>query len=434
MVGRLGRGAVVMVGLATMLGGCSGQPSEEGSGGSAPADAVGTPSGGTTDEPSGGSGDSSDPGAAPSGSAGEGSGGSGDATGDPSSSGDDTHGEAPSPSKAPSDLARKVPAGEKPPQFVVISWDGAGETPREKGVSRFRTAADESDAHMTFFLSGPFLATGEEVAETYRPPMHPKGMQHIRPRTAQMVRDTTRELAAAIEAGHELGTHYNGHFCGPQGGADWSVAQWHQEMDEWYRFVERWEGKTPLKGGTALPKGIARKVQGGRTPCLEGPENAQKAAAEDGWTYDSSTVGAVTWPEKANGVWNFPIPSVQVHGSDAMGRRSVLAMDYNWLSAFNTWAPEVPKAERGRVMEKTYEHELEQALEGNRAPLVLGNHLAAWDDGTYLDAMERFTRTQCPREEVHCVSFAELVEFLDAQDPQRLAAWRTVPPGGRGRW
>ena len=184
----------------------------------------------------------------------------------------------------------------------------------------------------------------------------------------------------------------------------------------------------------ALPKGIARKVQGGRTPCLEGPENAQKAAAEDGWTYDSSTVGAVTWPEKANGVWNFPIPSVQVHGSDAMGRRTVLAMDYNWLSAFNTWAPEVSKAERGRVMEKTYEHELEQALEGNRAPLVLGNHLAAWDDGTYLDAMERFTRTQCPREEVHCVSFAELVEFLDAQDPQRLAAWRTVPPGGRGRW
>lgn len=426
MVGRLGRGAVVMVGLATVLAACSGQQGEAGDGGGARPEAVGTPSTGTT------TGGANDPSGAPSSDV-----PGGDA---PSSTGaTPASDDAPSPDGAPSkdapvDLARRVPAGEKPPQFVVISWDGAGETPREKGVSRFRTAADESDAHMTFFLSGPFLATGEEVAATYRPPMHPRGMQHIRPRTAQMVRDTTRELAAAIEAGHELGTHYNGHFCGPKGGADWSVAQWHQEMDEWYRFVERWEGRTPLEGGTALPRGVARKVQGGRTPCLEGPENAQKAAAEDGWTYDSSTVGAVTWPEKANGVWSFPIPSVQIHGSEALGRRTVLAMDYNWLSAFNTWAPEVPTAERGRVMEATYEHELEQALAGNRAPLVLGNHLAAWDEGTYLDGMERFTREQCPRAEVHCVSFAELVQFLDAQDPQRLAAWRTVPPGGRGRW
>ena len=327
--------------------------------------------------------------------------------------------------------AKKVPAGEAPPQFVVISWDGAGETPLEQGVSRFRTAGDESDATMTFFLSGPFLATGPEVKEIYDPPNHPKGMQHIKPRTKQMVIDTTRELAAALETGHEVGTHYNGHFCGPKGGGDWSVKQWHQEMDEWYEFVERWEGKTPIEGGTALPKGLARSVEGGRTPCLEGVENAQKAAAEDGWTYDSSSLDIVRWPEKAHGIWNIPMPSVHIKG---MEERIVPAMDYNWFAAFNTWAPDLPNDERGRVMQETYDLELEKALKGNRAPLILGNHLAAWDDGTYLDAMERFTREQCVREEVNCVSFKELVDFLDAQDPETLAAWREVPPGGKGRW
>ena len=69
------------------------------------------------------------------------------------------------------------------------------------------------------------------------------------------------ELAAALETGHEVGTHYNGHFCGPKGGGDWSVKQWHQEMDEWYEFVERWEGKTPIEGGTALPKGLDAAVR-----------------------------------------------------------------------------------------------------------------------------------------------------------------------------
>ncbi|QRO87140.1 hypothetical protein [Kytococcus sedentarius] len=410
------------LGAPSSSDGASAEPSESGDASAEPSES--SESGDASAEPSE-SGESGDASAEPSesGEPGDASGESGDPSGDDQGQGKDKGTDGA--------WAKKVPAGEAPPQFVVISWDGSGETPLEQGVSRFRTAGDESDATMTFFLSGPFLATGPEVKEIYDPPNHPKGMQHIKPRTKQMVIDTTRELAAALETGHEVGTHYNGHFCGPKGGGDWSVKQWHQEMDEWYEFVERWEGKTPIEGGTALPKGLARSVEGGRTPCLEGVENAQKAAAEDGWTYDSSSLDIVRWPEKAHGIWNIPMPSVHIKG---MEERIVPAMDYNWFAAFNTWAPDMPNDERGRVMQETYDRELEKALKGNRAPLILGNHLAAWDDGTYLDAMERFTREQCVREEVNCVSFKELVDFLDAQDPETLAAWREVPPGGKGQW
>ncbi|WP_462418579.1 polysaccharide deacetylase family protein [Kytococcus sp. Marseille-QA3725] len=457
MMGRGGRGILAAIGLCGLVTACS-PGAEEDAGGSTASGSTGsesedagasssssqTESGEESSDGSSrdGAGEPGEPGRSggesPSESTQEQSGeGSDDASGgtEESPAGGTSGGQGRAGDENPREDAavtqRRVPEGEKPPQFVVMSWDGAGETPREKGVSRFRKAGDESDANMTFFLSGPFLATGQQVNKLYDPPNHPKGMQHIKPRTEQMVVDTTRELAAAYETGHEIGTHYNGHFCGPGGGNDWSVAQWHQEMDEWYELVERWEGKTPIEGGTALPKGLARSVEGGRTPCLEGVQNAQKAAAEDGWTYDSSSLDVVRWPAKDNGLWNIPMPTLTVPELDD---RMIPAMDYNWFSAFNTWAPDMPNQERGRVMQETYDAELEKALDGNRAPLILGNHLAAWDDGVYLDAMDRFTREQCPREEVHCVSFEQLVDFLDAQDPDQLAAWREVPPGSPGRW
>ncbi|MEU5001784.1 hypothetical protein AB0G47_36180, partial [Streptomyces sp. NPDC021622] len=58
----------------------------------------------------------------------------------------------------PRQPAKPVPLepGQTPPQFVVFSWDGAGEV--GNGLfPRFLKLAEEHDARMTFFLSGLYL-------------------------------------------------------------------------------------------------------------------------------------------------------------------------------------------------------------------------------------------------------------------------------------
>jgi hypothetical protein len=51
-----------------------------------------------------------------------------------------------------------------------------------------------------------------------------------------------------------------------------------------------------------------------------------------------------------------------------------------------------------------------------------------------MDAAEDTMRKVCPRKEVRCVSFRELTDWLDAQDPEVLAQWRTLDPAQPPSW
>lgn len=63
----------------------------------------------------------------------------------------------------------------------------------------------------------------------------------------------------------------------------------------------------------------------------------------------------------------------------------------------------------------------ERAYDGNRAPLIIGNHFESWNGGTYMRAVEQTIATVCAKEGVRCVSFRQLADWLDAQDPATLA-------------
>ena len=52
------------------------------------------------------------------------------------------------------------------------------------------------------------------------------------------VADTLRELTSACLEGHEIGTHFNGHFCGPDGVASWTPEQWTSELEQAKWMVE----------------------------------------------------------------------------------------------------------------------------------------------------------------------------------------------------
>src|SRR5690606_2380523 len=105
--------------------------------------------------------------------------------------------------------------GQEPPQFVVFSWDGAGEV--GNGLfPRFLDLAKEHGASMTFFLSGLYLLP-ESKKRLYDPPNNPRGASDIGYLTDDHIKDTLKNVRRAWLEGHEIGTHFNGHFCAGTG-------------------------------------------------------------------------------------------------------------------------------------------------------------------------------------------------------------------------
>ncbi len=68
--------------------------------------------------------------------------------------------------------------------------------------------------------------------------------------------------------------------------------------------------------------------------------------------------------------------------------------------------------------------------------MIIGNHFEDWNGGIYMDAVEDVMKTVCRKDGVRCVSFRQLTDWLDAQDPGMLAKLRTLQVGEKpaGGW
>lgn len=320
---------------------------------------------------------------------------------------------------------QRLEPGEKPPQFVVFSWDGAGEDGNAL-FSRFRDVAKKNDISMTYFLSGIYLLP-EKERKRYEPPGHAPGASDIGYLADENIRATLQQLGQAWLDGSEIGTHYNGHFCGPEGVDSWSTKDWESEISQSKWFVKNWKSTTGWKDMEALPFDYEKELIGGRTPCLEGRTNLLPAAKGMGFRYDSSGNGTQVWPGKEGGLWDLPLQQIPMPGREF----ETLSMDYNFL-VNQSQTVNGPSA-----MHDTYEQQMydglmrgfKRAYDGNRAPMIIGNHFEQWNDGIYMDAIEDAVEKICGKDDVRCVSFKQLVDWLDVQDPQTLAKLRTLPVG-----
>jgi hypothetical protein len=332
-------------------------------------------------------------------------------------------------------VPRKLKPGEKPPQFVVFSWDGALEND-DHLFSRFRTLAQRNDAHMTFFLSGIYLLP-KDKRTLYKPPRHAPGASAIDFPTDEHIRWTLQQLRLAWQQGDEIGTHFNGHFCAPDKGAGgtWSTADWESEIGQAYSFVEHWKTNTGFTDIPPLPFDYSQELAGGRAPCLEGQKKLLPAAKAHGWRYDASSPGDFQlWPRKKDGVWDFPLQLMPYPGLD----KQVLAMDFNFL--YNQSGGDVTQGDPARYpawereARQAYLNGFERVYNGSRAPLFIGNHFETWNGGIYMQAVEDVVKDVCHRKDVRCVSFKELSDWLDAQDPDVLAKLRTLDPAEAPDW
>ncbi|WP_073809735.1 hypothetical protein [Kitasatospora sp. CB01950] len=324
----------------------------------------------------------------------------------------------------------KLKPGEKPPQFVVFSWDGALEND-DHLFSRFRKLAKENNASMTFFLTGIYLLP-EAKHGLYRPPQHDPGSAAISFPTGEHVKETLEQLRLAWQDGNEIGTHFNGHFCGAKGGGDWSTDEWRSEIEQAVSFVTNWRTNTGFTQEAPLPFDFRKELAGGRAPCLEGQKNLLTVAKELGWRYDASSPGEFqVWPSKAGGVWNFPLQLIP------FGNKQVLSMDFNFLanqSGDSTQGDPKKYTSWEKQTREGYLDGFSRVYNGSRAPLFIGNHFETWNGGIYMQAIEDVMKQVCKKQDVRCVSFKELSDWLDAQDPKVLDQLRRLDPAQAPDW
>ncbi|MFD9126840.1 hypothetical protein [Kitasatospora sp. NPDC059571] len=319
--------------------------------------------------------------------------------------------------------------GQTPPQFVVFSWDGAGELDNQL-FSRFRKLARDHNAKMTFFLSGIY-ALPEGKKDLYHPPQHPIGASDIGYLSNEHVRATLQQVGEAWLEGHEIGTHFNGHFCGPTGGGRWSPEDWDSEIQQAMDFVMNWRTNTGYTDLPALPFDYRKELIGGRTPCLEGQRGLLPTAAKRGWKYDSSGPGGLqVWPQKFQGgaLWDMPLQSIPFPGHSFQ----VLSMDYNIMynQSGATTKGDAAKYDGWQTQARdSYLAGFQRAYTTNRAPMIIGNHFEQWNGGIYMNAVEEALKQIADKPDVRLVSFRQLVQWLEAQDAAVLRKLQTLAPG-----
>lgn len=313
----------------------------------------------------------------------------------------------------------KLAPGEKPPQFVVFSWDGcAGD---KEYMNDFVKAARKVNGTMTMFLSGLYMLPASKRTE-YKPPKRKPGSSDINFMSDPTVRKTIIDIAYAWREGNEIGTHFCGHFGDKQGVMTWTSEDWEQEINESYKFVENWRTYTGWTDIPPLPFDYRKELVGSRTPLLAGRDAMLPVAKKFGWCYDSSGVrGGAPWPKKDQyGIYNMSMFSVPFRG------KSILPMDYNF---YYSQAKANPKAgtpaERAKWKDEhsaSLRAGLKQCMSTNRAPLIIGNHLDPWLGGTYLDSLMGLVAEFGAMPDVKLVSFRWLCDWMDAQDPAVIAA------------
>ncbi|MEU6221138.1 hypothetical protein ABZ845_27065 [Streptomyces sp. NPDC047022] len=331
----------------------------------------------------------------------------------------------------------RLKPGRRPPQFVVFSWDGADED-GHRLFSHFRKVAKANNATMTYFLSGLYLLP-ETKRELYRPPRHSPGSSDIGFNDESGIRSTAEQLRLAWLEGNEIGTHFNGHFCTGESGADgdgageggvgqWSAAEWKGEIAQAKSFVKSWKTNSGLKEEPSLPFDYDKELIGGRTPCLQGRQTFLRAAQDLGFRYDSSGVDEQIWPSKTDGLWDLSMQLVPFPGHD----EEQVSMDYAFMtgqSGTQTQGDPDKFAEWGDQLRDGLLQGFQRAYDGNRAPLVIGNHFESWNGGTYMRAVQEVIERVCTLPEVRCVSFHQLADWLDTQNPDVLDRLRTLKVG-----
>jgi len=323
------------------------------------------------------------------------------------------------PSPTPKQPVRYETLSGKKPQFVVMAFDGSYSLNMWQQTLDFsqQMAANNHPVHFTYFLSGVYFLNYRKAAK-YQPPQMPAGKSEIGFADSNL--DVEKRVAyvnRAINEGHEIGSHANGHFDG----SDWSPEDWQQELDQFSNLIFHIDRNNDVSAVDAQRYRInitPGELIGFRAPALGRSESLFKALKNNGYLYDTSSVGQATaWPKKLdNGLWEFPLAQIKYANTD----KNLLSMDYNFYYK-QSRAKDITKqgdpqwAQFYQDTYSSYMNYFDNNYNANRAPVFIGSHFSNWNDGVYWAAMKDFAATVCVKPEVFCVDNKELLNYLNTE-------------------
>ncbi len=155
--------------------------------------------------------------------------------------------------------AERLKPGERPPQFVVFSWDGAGEL-SNKLFSRFRKVAADHGASMTFFLSGIYTLP-QSKKHLYSPPQHPVGASAIGYLSDRHIHSSASSRSGPPGSGP---TNPPTATSAARDSVRRGPAEWRSDMQQ---FVTEWKTNTGFTDLEPFPFDYEKELIGGRAPC-----------------------------------------------------------------------------------------------------------------------------------------------------------------------
>lgn len=306
---------------------------------------------------------------------------------------------------------------ERPPQLVLLAFDGSLNLDMWKETLDF---AHATNLKFTYFISGVYFLLNSHRTE-YDEPTHGIGKSAIGfgGDSPEKIVRRVGYVNQAYDEGHEIASHVNGHFDG----SHWTLEQWASEFKQFYHLIFDVFQINKITTATGHPYHFnPEQVVGFRAPLLGLNSAMYEVLAENHYTYDTSRTADMTyWPELKGGIWNFPLAQVRIAGT---GKRT-LSMDYNFYYAQSAGRENPANAEEYyQEMLQTYMGYFHLNYYGNRAPIHIGHHFSKWNGGAYWRAMQDFAKNVCGMPEVKCISYGELVKFMNALTPEQLTAYR----------
>jgi len=336
----------------------------------------------------------------------------------------------------------KLKPGEKPPQFIAVSFDGAG---WHEKWEYYADIAKKVPFHFTANLTGLYLID-KAHKDWYQGTGHAPGATALGSTfwyTPDEVAQEIDDINKAYEEGDELATHFMGHFCSsdPPGADSWSTSAWNNDLNQFFDALTNYKTIDKLPNLPTL-KVPASEVTGERTPCLEGTQEAlYPTLVKHHMDYDQSfTHRGISWPTQSPKykIWNMGMAEFPMHG-DTPGygpNHFQITMDYNfWYS--QEYDPstgqmkDVSQAQSdadAKQVQATYQDMLDGALAGSHAPLLLGNHFNDWNNNAYTKALGDFLLANCGKPGIYCVPYRDVIDWMKFQDPKVLGQLQAGPP------
>ncbi len=301
-------------------------------------------------------------------------------------------------------------------QYVLLAFDGSYSIPMWKDTRAFAQTmiSQGKPVHFTYFISGVYLLTNA-ASKTYNAPQAGPGKSAIGFGGGKKdIADRIEQINLAINEGHEIGSHANGHY----NGSSWSATDWKSELQQFAHIVkdvgtiDGLQSEPDQRQRINLPP---QGITGFRAPDLGVSAGLYPTLKELGYVYDCSKAAKQNvWPSKdASGIWEVPLAKIKYNGATS----TILSMDYNFYfkqsaakDAFKKGSPEWQQAYDETL--KSFQQYFDTNYAGNRAPVQIGNHFSTWNDGVYWEAMKTLAENVCGKPDVKCVTMGEAVNEI----------------------